>query len=313
MVRMMIEKRVMKTECMSDPVVEEILEKYNIPKWTKPYICEYIGGWERNPVTAIKHAVSFIETGRKKGEVTKSHVKLPNGVTFETPSITRLLGAFLYGEERLSQIYREWSAETAGYGHAQYPYHFGKLAEMDEGHARAIKNIIDGFGKREENPSEAMMGVFDYIGNLREWEERAVATNILLKHSYTFIGQMLYRAFYRTSSEFMRSLGKAFDDDEDSEWLVEEARRIVAEGRIPRDRLRELSEEVLSRVMASVNAEGAAAESHGIEKEIELLGKISIAHPLHNMNGMGASFDVDSEIKRICESSERFKAISTKI
>ncbi|MDE1810792.1 MAG: hypothetical protein KGH66_02015 [Candidatus Micrarchaeota archaeon] len=290
---------------VAERVVGPILRRYNVPEWVDPYVYKYL---KSNPISVVKFATSFIDTKRKKGEVTKRYVKLPNGTTFSMDSVIHLLNLFYYGEDRMVGIYKGWS--ESGGGNAEYAARFAAMIPSKAKHARAIKNMMEGLGRRPEakEPKE-LKEVFDYIGSIETWNDRILATNIVLRGSYANVfGSIFFKAFYPVSPEFMRSLGKAFESDAvDNQWGFEEAKKIVQEGLVPTDRVLELARSLTARVLLSIEANMKFARQAKILMEMELLRDISIASPFHTLKELGIEIDVNSEVKRVTAESKALK------
>lgn len=276
------------------------MQRYNIPTWMKPYIIRYI---RENPINAIKQATSFIEIKRKKGEVTNKYVKLPNGMTFDMGFVNNILSLFYYGEERLSKMYAEWATEPVDYEHAEYKARFNELSKLSEKHVRAIRNLIQGLGIKPQAPSKEAIEVFDYISQIRDWDDRIIASGFIIKYSYAYpFGFVFYKVFYPASPEFMRSFGKVFiNDTERSKWLEEEAERIIKE-REESDQTLNLTRDILKKTFKSIQAEMVEAKKAGIEKEAKLLRDISVAYPFHTLEGIIPEIDAQKEVNQIINS-----------
>lgn len=279
-------------------MVDKALDKYNIPTWLKPYIYDYVKG---DPLNAVRRATSFIEVRRKRGEVTRSYVRLPNGMEFGMEFIQHVLSLFHYGEERIAEIYESWSKEPAGYDYVQYARGFGQLAETTRKHVRAIRNLMEGMGIRPLPPTPEAMSVFDALNSLSDWKARVLASGLILKYTYGYpFGFVFYRVFYPASPEFMRSFGKAFkSNDGDNAWLEDEAKRIVREREMDEGNMISIAEDLLSKAYNSVGAELQTAKKARIEREAQLLMDVSLAYPLHALYDQGLGIDVDAEIKKI--------------
>ncbi|MCL4390724.1 hypothetical protein M1578_00775 [Candidatus Marsarchaeota archaeon] len=279
-------------------VVDKTLEKYNVPTWLKPYIYDYV---KSDPINAIKRATSFIEVRRKRGEVTREYVRLPNGMEFNIDFIQHVLSLFHYGEERIAAIYEKWSKEPTGYDYVQYANHFSQLAETTKKHVRAIRNLMEGMGIKPLEPTPEAVAVFDGLSAISDWKSRVLASGLLLKYTYGYpFGFIFYRVFYPASPEFMRSFGKAFKNDSNANtWLEEEAKRIVKEKELEDSAITELAENLLSKAYDSVGSELKIAKKAHVEREAQLLMDVSLAYPLHALYEQGLEIDIDSEIKKI--------------
>ncbi|MDE1833096.1 MAG: hypothetical protein KGH58_01620 [Candidatus Micrarchaeota archaeon] len=279
---------------IAERIVGPTLRKYGVPEWVDPYVYKYL---KSNPLTVVKFATSFIDTKRKKGEVTKKYVRLPNGTTFSMDSIIHLLNLFYYGEDRMVGIYKRWSE-----GGSEYSARFSAMIPSKAKHARALKNMMEGLGRRPDTkePRE-LKEVFDYIGSLLAWNDRIIATNVVLRGSYANVfGSIFFKVFYPVSPEFMRSLGKAFASDAvDNEWGFEEAKRIIREGLMPEERVLELARELTARVLLSIEANMRFARQAKILREMELLRDIAVANPFHTLKELGLDVDVPLEIRTV--------------
>jgi hypothetical protein len=278
-------------------LLNRAMEKYHLPVWVTPYAKEYI---RARPLNAIKYATSFVEFGRRKGSVTKDAVVLPNGLSLNKEYVIQLLGLFYYGEERSSAMSREWSAHAMP-PNGIYSEHFRRMGEQEAKRARAIKNMIEGLGGRICEPSAAVTEVFDYVSAMESWEDRFLSKMLILNYAFSkTCGLLFYRIFYAVSPEFMRSFGKALKSTySESEWGEKEAERMVVSGEVDRNRLVGLSEDILSRVSATIDAEIPMAKKSKLEPEAKLLKNVAITFPLEKLRELNVDIDVRSELKRI--------------
>lgn len=276
-------------------IVEKTMQRYNMPAWLKPYIYSYI---KSNPLSAIKHATSFIEIRRKKGEITREYVRLPNGLTFDIKFINEILSLFYYGEERIGSIYARWSKEP-GYENSEYKKRFAELSVLSKKHQRAIRNLMQGIGITPVKPRREVIEVFDYVESTSEWHDRILISGLFIKYSYSYpFAFVFYKVFYPVAPEFMRSFGKAFTaDDASKTWLDIETKRIVKE--TENGHLMELARNVLTKTAASINSEVKIAKENKVEPEVKLLRDISVAYPLHMVSEFGVQIDPDKEAKDI--------------
>ena len=278
--------------------VDELLEKYGIPSWATPYIYSYIRG---NPIQAIKHAASFVEIKRKKGEVTNSHVRLPNGMKFDIKFVMHLLDMFYYGEEEISKIYLEWSSDRLGADALKYAPHFAELSGVSQGHARAVRNLIEGLGNKLSDPSKEVKDVFSFIRGIKDWKQRVVVSGLVMRKTYGIpFGYVFYKVFYPVAPEFMRSFGKVFEKtSEIVSWGEAESSSIISSKSVDEAALLAITERVLAYIYRSIRAELPYAKKQGIEPEGKLLLELAIAYPLHAMQELGMSIDIDAEIDAI--------------
>ncbi len=278
-------------------IIDQAMEKYGIPHWMKAYIYDYV---KSNPVSAVKHAASFVDVKRKKGEITRSYVKLPNGVTFDREFIMRVINLFYYGESRLAGMYGAW-ADGMPHGSQEYREHFLELARVSEKHARAIRNLMEGLGIPVKEPGRPLVEVFDYVEKLDTWDNRIITSGFVMKYAYSYpFGLVFYRVFYHVLPEFMRSFGKVFAANTDTtKWLSDEAERIIRGGSVSGGALIALVDNALQKTLKSIDSEMPAARKAGVGNEIKLLRDISVAYPLHELSGLGIELDVNKEVHRI--------------
>jgi len=277
--------------------VDSVLERYKLPAWVKPYVYKYA---RENPLSAVKFAISLVDVKRRKGEDTKTHVRLPNGTQFDMETILKVLSLFFYGEEEIARIERLW-AEKAIDRNAEYEKRFISMSETDLKRARAIRNLAEGLGHTVGDKPKIIEKTFDRISRIDEWNDRIVTTGLILRYSYaaTF-GIVFYRVFYPVSPEFMRSFVKAFDSkDRDEGWDSEEAKRIIEGSLIDHDHLIELTRNVLADVLRSIEGNMALAKEMKLEKEVMLLAEISVAYPFQRLSEMGVKVDVEKEVKLV--------------
>lgn len=287
----------------TDRIIDSSIKKYGLPDWVRPYVYRYA---KANPVSAVRFAISLVDVKRKKGEVTKSHVRLPNGKEFRLESILKVLNLFFYGEERMARIERAWANSPANHD-AEYERKFMEMAEIDSKRTRAIKNLVEGIGRSVGSEPESLARSFEKISRIDSWHDRVIATGITLRYSYarTF-GIVFYRVFYPVSPEFMRSFGKAFEDRSGSErWDTAEATRLIKENIVDREHVLELNREILSHILQSIDANAALARELGIGREVKLLGDISIAYPFEKLREIGMDIDVEDEVKLVKEMRAR--------
>jgi hypothetical protein len=280
-----------------DKLIDSMLERYNLPDWVKPYVYKYA---RDNPVSAVKFAISLVDVKRKKGEVTKTSVKLPNGTVFSMDLILELLNLFFYGEENMAQVERQWAEGPLNHN-AEYERQFLEMSEVDLKRTRAIKNLAEGLGHSVGERPQSIAKAFERISRIDNWNDRVITTGIVLRYSYTkTFGIVFYKVFYPVSPEFMRSFGKAFEDKKNPErWDTEEAKRLISSGAVEKDHVLELTRDILVAVWWSIESNMKIAKELGLEKEIKLISDISIAYPFQILSEMGFEIDVDSEVKQI--------------
>lgn len=279
-------------------LIESTMAKYGIPPWAKPYIYRYAS---RHPLSAIKHAKSFVDVRRKRGEVTSKYVKLPNGIAIELQLIARLASMFFYSEKRMIEITNGWFNEVKPPdGPGPYAKHFEIEMEAQAKRLRALNNLAAGLNLKIDQNAEQLRAVYDYLASLTDWRERIIATNMILRYSYAkSFGFIFYKMFYPVSPELMRTLGKAFAETENSRWGENEAQRIVRSAEIPQARLIEITVQLLARIYRSIEDNRTLAAKAGMVNEVELLRDIAIAYPLHAMKELGVEINVDKEVGAI--------------
>ncbi len=281
-----------------DGLIDAAMKRYGVPEWLRPYIYRYA---KESNINMIRQAISFINVRRKKGEVTARHVRLPNGVVFDIDAVVHILNQFYYGVESTGKIAARWAAERPLNGAEEMRDHFYALSKERAKHARALRNMIEALGHKVDKPTKQIAEVFNSIADLSEWPERLVATDVIIRDAYSRpFGFIFYKVFYPVSPEFMRSLGKIFIADQSknarAEAMIKEA---IDEGALAPGRTIELSEQLLAQIYKSIEAEMPLARRAGIEPEAKLLRDISIAYPLHTLEGLGVGLDIEKEMKRI--------------
>ncbi|MGC8478884.1 MAG: hypothetical protein ACP5NE_03085 [Candidatus Micrarchaeia archaeon] len=283
-------------------IIGPIMERYGIPPWVSPFIYDYV---KKDPINAVKKGLSFIDTKRKKGEVTKKGVVLPNNYVFDIGSISEILSAFFYLEDRVSRIIDEWLSVAPGHDYLEYGEHFQKISENDKRHARAIKNLTEGLGIKIGEPKQELKEVFDSLEAVNSWPERLIALEVILKRSYATFGMVFYKVFYPASPEFMRSFAKVFRSEEIESWESKEVERLLASNEIGKERVLELSEELLVKAYDSMHAYMPIAKKEKIAEEVELIIAVALAHPLQFLNEHGIEVNVKKKVDEILSASKR--------
>ncbi len=289
-----------------DKLIESTLQKYGIPEWVKPYIYRYA---RENPIAVVKFAISLIDVKRRKGELTKDHIKLPNGTEFSIESILKLLNLFYYGEENMARIERDWVANSHD-RNAEYERNYTDISETEYRRTRAIKNLAEGLGHSVGEQPESLTRVFDYISKIESWQDRVIVTGIILRYSYaTTFGTVFYKVFYPVSPEFMRSFGKAFETKDGQErWDTQESIKLIKENSIDREHVLEISRSILTEVLCSIESNMRLARELGLEKEVRLLGEISIAYPFQRLSEIGLELNVENEVKLVRKTAAKQQA-----
>jgi hypothetical protein len=282
-------------------LIDRTMKKYGVPEWVKPYVYAYI---KSDPLNAVKKGISFIDVKRKRGKISGNTVELPNAIKFDVADVARIVSLFYYGEEESSKIAGIWSKSPHDYESKKYADHFATLEEIEQKHLRAIKNLLDGLGRKVETEPQEVKELFEAIGAITDWKERIVAYNLILKSAYgSTFGNIFYKVFYPVMPEYMRSFGKAFASNEDEvKWGYNEAKRIIASGEVSKEQLKVLFEKLLPLIGVTINANMEIAEKAGIEKEVRLLRDIAIAYPIYTAYEWGIDIDPDKEAHTILAS-----------
>ncbi len=285
-------------------LVDKIMKKYGVPDWVKPYVYAYI---RSNPLNAVRRGISFIDVKRKRGRITGNVIELPNSVQFEVSDVTRIVSLFYAGEEESSRIAESWSKDLHDYDSKRYAEHFAALSEIEQKHLRAIKNMLEGLGKKSGSETAEVRALFEKLGSITDWKERIISYDLVLKSSYgSTFGNIFYKVFYPVMPEYMRSFGKAFSsEDTEAGWGYEEAKRIIRDKEIDAQRLVQLFNDLLPLVGSIINANMDIAEKAGINKEVSLLRDIAIAYPVYISKECGADIDAEKETAAILETLKR--------
>lgn len=280
----------------TDRLVDSALERYKLPAWVRPYVYRYV---RENPISAVKYAISLIDVKRKKGEITKTHVRLPNGTVFEMESVLKLLNLFFYGEENMAHIEEKWATESLD-RNAVYEGNFHEISVLDMKRARALKNLAEGLGHSVGEQPKSLENAFGRISRMESWHDRIITTGIILRYSYaaTF-GIIFYKVFYPVSPEFMRSFSKAFGEKGTERWDTEEARRLLQDGTVSDEHALRLAREILGDVLWSIKANMKLAKELKLEREVKLLSDISIVYPFQVLSEMGVKVDIDKEVREL--------------
>ncbi|MDE1871497.1 MAG: hypothetical protein KGI06_04650 [Candidatus Micrarchaeota archaeon] len=286
----------------TDRLVDSALEKYRLPVWVRPYVYRYV---RENPISAVKYAISLVDVKRKKGEITKTQVRLPNGTTFNMASVLKLLNLFFYGEESMARIEEAWATKSLD-RNAEYERRFLEISVLDMRRTRALKNLAEGLGHSVGEQPKSLEKAFERISKIDSWHDRVITTGIILRYSYaaTF-GIIFYKVFYPVSPEFMRSFSKAFEDKGTERWDTEEARRLIAENVVEREHVLKLARGILSNVLWSIEANMKLARELKLEREVRLLSDISIVYPFQVLSEMGLDVDPDRELRGIRKLSSK--------
>jgi hypothetical protein len=279
-------------------LIDAAMRRYNVPQWLRPYIYKYA---KKSNVDTIKQAIGFINVRRRKGELTKKHVILPNGTKFEIDAVVHILNQFYYGISKTGEIAKAWSTDASTALVPELASHFREIAAARQKHAKALRNMMDGLGGKIYEPTTEIKEVFDKVKLIDEPIKRALALDIIIRDAYSRpFGFIFYKVFYPVSPEFMRSLGKVFSIKSSSDaWIEEFISDRLRNGQITAEDIMELSRELLKLIYVSIDSEIHLAKKAGIEPEANLLRDISIAYPLHTLQGMGVGIDINYEMKKI--------------
>ncbi|MCL5679736.1 MAG: hypothetical protein M1465_00100 [Candidatus Marsarchaeota archaeon] len=275
-------------------LIDKTMRKYGVPEWVKPYVYNYI---KSDPLNAVKHGISFIDVKRKRGRISGNVIELPNSIKFDVADIARIVSLFYYGEEESSKIANSWSESPHDYESKRYADHFAALGEVEQKHLRAIRNLLEGLGKKVGPEPQEVKDLFEAIGSITDWKERIIAYDLVLRSSYgSTFGNIFYKVFYPVMPEYMRSFGKAFSpNDDEVKWGYEEAKRIITAKEVSKEQLQGLFEKLLPLVGITINANMDIAMKAGIEKEVKLLRDIAIAYPIYTAHECGIELDPEKE------------------
>ncbi len=278
-------------------LINTILKKYNVPPWVVPYAMKYA---RRNPLKTIKFAMSFIETKRKKGAVTSDRVVLPNGLELKLSSLLKVLNATFYEQDMMAKLAKKWAVSPIGYD-TRYMQYANELSSIEAKHAVAIKNLIEGIGYKVSEPDKHINEIFEYISTLDTWPKRLVAINIVLRDSYAkAFGLILYKVFYSVSPEYMRAFGKVFSSSESlSQWGFEEAKRTIQEKQMPESEIIEITRNIETRVLKTIDFNMKIAKEAGIEEEVKLLRDIAIVYPFQTLKELGVDINPGKELELV--------------
>ncbi|MCL5404648.1 MAG: hypothetical protein M1125_02300 [Candidatus Marsarchaeota archaeon] len=281
---------------VENAILDQALKKYGIPEWVKPYVYTYI---KSDPLNAVRKGLSFIDVKRKRGKVTNAYVELPNSVKFELDDLVYIISMFYHGEEESTKVLRLWLKDAQDFQYKEYAEHFEAMAASAEKQARAIKNMLEGLGKKSNQINPVVQRIFDYMKDIREWPERIIAYDIIIKKSYgSTFGSIFYKVFYPVMPEYMRTFGKAFNSDESiASWGEAEAARLIREGAVNAATLERLFGDMLPMISESVNANLGIAEKVGIKQEVLLLRDIAVAYPLQFAKENGLEIDINAFMK----------------
>ncbi len=281
-----------------EKLIDAAMRRYGVPQWIKPYIYKYA---KNSNVATIKQAIGFINVRRRKGELTKKHVILPNGTKFDIDAVLHMLNQFYYGISSTGEIARKWSADASTTLIPELASQFREIASARQKHAKALRNMIEGLGGKICAPTAQIKKVFDRVDLIEEPIKRALALEIIIRDAYSRpFGFIFYKVFYPVSPEFMRSLGKVFSIKSSNDvWIERFISERLRRGEITAEEIMDLSTDLLQLIYISIESEIYLAKRAGIEPEAQLLRDISIAYPLHTIQGMGVGIDINEEVKKI--------------
>jgi len=283
---------------LENVILDKTMKKYGVPEWVKPYVYSYI---KNDPVNAVRKGISFVDVKRKRGKISGETVELPNAIKFDLADVAHIVGLFYFGEQKVEEVIGMWSKDRHDYESKAYAEHFESMVGIEDKHLHAIKNMLNGLGKKGVEESPEIDALFEKMRSIEDWRERIIAYDLILKTSYggTF-GNIFYKVFYSVMPEYMRSFGKAFSaNGAEVEWGYEEAKRIMREKEIPDERLLGLFREILPLIAVIINSNIEIARRVGIEKEVNLLMDIAIAYPMHIAEECGIDIDADKEASKI--------------
>ncbi|MEM3791124.1 MAG: hypothetical protein QXL16_00125 [Candidatus Micrarchaeaceae archaeon] len=268
--------------------IDQIIRDYNLPPWVKKYAFRYI---RKDPANAVKRALSFILTGRKRGLFTGRKAVLPNGIELSSSQVAYICSLFLYGEEMLKNVVEEWSKERYVGDEREYGEHYKKLLEAYEKHIKAMYALLLTVRKTDKKvtyPRE-VVEVFDYIRGIRENRGRILVIDLIIRYSYAKVfGNAFFKAFFPVSPKLLKQVKKIFEEDaKESSWGEEKAKELLRDKKISKEEVLKITIPLLNLIKNSIDANLELAKRAGLENEIILLRDIAIAAPLHALRENG--------------------------
>ncbi|MGC8571794.1 MAG: hypothetical protein ACP5RI_00735 [Candidatus Micrarchaeia archaeon] len=287
-----------------EKIIRSFINKYNLPEWLIPYIKDYLKKKNYN----IKYILTFINYGRKKGDVKAENITLPNGVVFKRKHMVHLLNLLYYSINSMSSVSKYWSEHS--WDNLELKERFISITDIENGRALIIKNLIEGLNYNiyKNPPSKELENTFNYIKNLNDWNERIVSKEIILNYSYAIpFGYVFYKIFYPIAPTYIRSFGKKFFDKESCELEdKKDAEMIISDNLISEGRLKQLLKDLIINTIKSINVEIDNAKEANIYDEIILLRNIAAVYPLYKIKEINKDIYIedlfkDKDIKKLLD------------
>lgn len=270
------------------------LKKYNMPIWTKKYILNYLN--KRSKIESIKHLMILINK-RKKPVLTKTEIKLPNGLIFEIKDILYIISLFYFGELLMQKVIEQWLDNRTNIEHTN---HFINILDITKTHERTIKNLLNGFKYKINEPPKNIKRVFEYIENIKDCNERIIIIGIILQDAYVkSFGNIFYEVFFNLSPEYMKLIKQSINYKlSEINWFNNQAKQIIKNNLINESRLISLSEDLSILINNSIKSEMKFAQKLKIRNEVELIRTIAIAYIFHDLYELNVNINIDIEMKK---------------
>ncbi len=270
------------------------LKKYNMPVWTKEYILNYLN--KKSKIESMKHLMILINR-RKKPILTKTKIKLPNGSVFEIKDILHIISLFYFGEMLMQKVIEQWLDNRTN---IEYTKHFINILDITEKHEGTIKNLLNGFKYKIEEPPKNIKRVFEYIENTKDCNERIIIIGIILQDAYAIsFGNIFYKVFFYLSPEYMKLIKQSLNYKiSEINWFNNQAKQIIKNKLINENRLISLSENLSILINNSIKSESKFAQKLKIKNEVELIKTIAIAYIFHDLYELNVNINIDIEMKK---------------
>ncbi len=270
------------------------LKKYNMPVWTKEYILNYLN--KKSRIESMKHLMILINR-RKKPILTKTKIKLPNGSVFEIKDILHIISLFYFGEMLMQKVIEQWLDNRTN---IEYTKHFINILDITEKHEGTIKNLLNGFKYKIEEPPKNIKRVFEYIENTKDCNERIIIIGIILQDAYAIsFGNIFYKVFFYLSPEYMKLIKQSLNYKiSEINWFNNQAKQIIKNKLINENKLISLSENLSILINNSIKSESKFAQKLKIKNEVELIKTIAIAYIFHDLYELNVNINIDIEMKK---------------
>ena len=277
--------------------LDKVLEKQGIPTWAVGPIVEYLRS-RKEKIGTIKSLLAIISS-RKKPVLTKTTIKLQNGMEFKIKDILYVVSLFYFGEAMMHRILEKWMQEKSKPA-LEYTLHFQQLLDITDTHKNAIKNLLDGMDYNLVAPPQHIKAVFDAVEHVSNWDERIFVIGFLLRNTYdASFGAVFYKIFYKISPEYMKLVSAALDYKADeAKWFEAKSVSIISENKISPNKVIELTHSIVFLINKSIKKEMSRARKMHIYSEIDLLRRIAIAHVFTELSNFVPGIDANKEEKK---------------